>query len=376
MPVTFAVADHAAATFSSKWQVPSNDPDKILASIKTSHKPVKLLQSSVDGTKDIIRMENGFVQGVLLAYNQHHNLVIRPDDVWVAILSQLNFYINAHAEELRDKFVAHSGKKTLTVLSNSNTVEGTHFGEMAVQLSGKIHENVTDQSLIPWVLPNFSTTTLNDTVISSILIMSTLKSYFDYRVMIMCGIPSITLEGTQADWQSIHDRIDKISEFGAEPTEWASMLHAIIARFVHAFDVGGPQADKEFWERCIHHESGGSGPDYISGWMTAFCAWDPEGFMFKSKEDQGYRQRGIPDWVYDLTIDGACFPRVHSPPEGYAEVDVKVVNGSGNELFDCAMVAGHVGISMESKEKLDTVHIAPQWFMYVKGEERQLGTRW
>lgn len=61
-----------------------------------------------------------------------------------------------------------------------------------------------------------------------------------------CGIPSVTLEGTQADWQLILDRVDKIPEFGAEPAEWATMLRVILIRFVRAFDAGGPEADKGF----------------------------------------------------------------------------------------------------------------------------------
>jgi hypothetical protein len=54
---------------------------------------------------------NDFVNTVLKAYNQHYHLVIRPEDVWFSILVQLNVYINAHAEELRSMFVAHSGQK-------------------------------------------------------------------------------------------------------------------------------------------------------------------------------------------------------------------------------------------------------------------------
>src|SRR5215475_13029907 len=101
----------------------------------------------------------------------------------------------------------------------------------------------------------------------------------------MCGIPSITIEGTKADWESILGRIDKIPEFGAEPTEWADMLRVIIIRFVRAFDEGGPQADMEFWERIVHEEAT-SACYYISGWIGAFCAWDNKGSFFPSRPHQ------------------------------------------------------------------------------------------
>ncbi|MCO5612611.1 hypothetical protein L7F22_066880 [Adiantum nelumboides] len=52
---------------------------------------------------------------VVHAYCSHHNLVICPDDVWLAILFQFGSYINANAEALRSLLVAHEGKKQLIV---------------------------------------------------------------------------------------------------------------------------------------------------------------------------------------------------------------------------------------------------------------------
>jgi hypothetical protein len=51
----------------------------------------------------------------VMAYNKHLNLVIRPDDVWVAILTQFSAHVNAHSEKLRSLFVTFEGKKNLTV---------------------------------------------------------------------------------------------------------------------------------------------------------------------------------------------------------------------------------------------------------------------
>jgi len=57
----------------------------------------ELLQSSFSSnaaefeSANIVPNSNGFVNSLAAAYNQHHDLVIRPDDVWIAILSQFNF---------------------------------------------------------------------------------------------------------------------------------------------------------------------------------------------------------------------------------------------------------------------------------------------
>ena len=59
--------------------------------------------------------------------------------------------MNAHAEELREYFVAHQGKKKLTVqaLGNRYTVD---FGSMARQMTSKIHEEVCSIHLLPFKL--------------------------------------------------------------------------------------------------------------------------------------------------------------------------------------------------------------------------------
>lgn len=52
----------------------------------------------------------GFASAVLNAYNYHANLVIRPDDVWQAVLSQFSYYVKGHSEELRSRIVDFEGK--------------------------------------------------------------------------------------------------------------------------------------------------------------------------------------------------------------------------------------------------------------------------
>jgi Domain of unknown function (DUF4419) len=50
--------------------------------------------------------------------------------------------VNAHAEELRERFVAHEGKKELVVYA-SGTRYTVDFGDMARQMTSLIDENVS-----------------------------------------------------------------------------------------------------------------------------------------------------------------------------------------------------------------------------------------
>jgi len=78
MPVTFTITQHPARAFKPTYREEIlNDPKVVLKNLPTGHIPRRLLQSSVDGSQNIVVKKNGLVLGALTAYNMHHNLVIR-----------------------------------------------------------------------------------------------------------------------------------------------------------------------------------------------------------------------------------------------------------------------------------------------------------
>jgi hypothetical protein len=58
----------------------------------------------------IYSAENGFLQAVIKSYFEYLNLVIRPDDIRLAIITQLNLYIRGHAPDLQDRFVVRDNE--------------------------------------------------------------------------------------------------------------------------------------------------------------------------------------------------------------------------------------------------------------------------
>jgi Domain of unknown function (DUF4419) len=55
------------------------------------------------------------VDTVVRSYCEHRALAIRPDDVWLVIVTQLSFFVNGNAEQLRKLFVSHEDKKNLKI---------------------------------------------------------------------------------------------------------------------------------------------------------------------------------------------------------------------------------------------------------------------
>ncbi|RYE13262.1 MAG: DUF4419 domain-containing protein [Sphingobacteriaceae bacterium] len=101
---------------------------------------------------------------------------------------------------------------------------------LSVEMVKLLKANIKDIEMCDWVLPDFSTTTNDDRVVGSIVLMATMQEYFDYKMNLLCGIPEITLLGTPQDWDSIHQRVKKLrsfSECNLHFVEWADMLEKI-----------------------------------------------------------------------------------------------------------------------------------------------------
>ncbi|KAM0800503.1 hypothetical protein BDR22DRAFT_898512 [Usnea florida] len=369
-----------AKSFPTPWSnwvgiQPAANPRDLLnrACPREGNKCAELLQSSFDSNlKATVKPSaNGFVDGAIQAYSDHHHLQIRPEDIWFAIISQLSFYINRHAEELRELFVTHQGKKELVVNFPTGTRYMIDFGVFAEEMGRLVQENVVDPDLRQWVMPAFTTTTRQDKIIASILLMGVTQKYFAFGCIVRCGLPSVTLLGEKEDWELIDRRLDKLETLGVEPGQFCSLLRPILSHFVKSFDEPESEDTVNFWQRIAHYHWGGSGPSYYSGWITAFCFWNEDG---KSLHEIPSRNGET------LRLDDVAYHRVNSGkvPSGYSSVPV-TVNDNG-DLFDAMMVAGSVGINCTSGGEeladgivgLDTISAETGWWMFERKSQAVL----
>ena len=155
---------------------------------------------------------SGLVRTIIDAYNNHWDIVLTPDVVWLTILQQFSAYVNGgnRAEQLRDRIVDFEGKEELTVYANG-TLFNAPYGFMTMQMAEEIAKNIKDPTLRTWVDPEFSSTTETDRVCSAASLMSIRQKRSSYRIDLYSnpGIPSVTLKGTVEDWQSLRNKIDR-----------------------------------------------------------------------------------------------------------------------------------------------------------------------
>lgn len=328
---------------------------QIIASSIRQGKTVDM--ESVDETVSVSAYKNGFVQGIIRAFNQDLHLVIRPDDVWQAILSQFSLFISGYenAERLRHMFVSHEGKKTLTLELTTTNLSELDFGKVAQEFVGTIQNNIADPELREWMLPDFSTTTYHDKAVAAFGIMGAMNKYFEYCAYLGCGLPSVTLLGTRDDWKKLEGRVNKLNEYGKECQHWASLLQPIMRYMTKTFDEPDSREVKDFW-LSVAWESGrqlGSADRLrISGWITAFAYFGEDGIVTTDYEDE-YLDNGRYLNHRRLTLDGVSYPLIipRDIPTSLALVPITITDSkAGVKRFSTA-VAGTIGMSISGEGK-------------------------
>mmetsp|Transcript_26706 Transcript_26706/g.48982 ORF Transcript_26706/g.48982 Transcript_26706/m.48982 type:complete len:390 (+) Transcript_26706:58-1227(+) len=239
--------------------------------------PLMLQKSAPEAGTKTVGARWGLVSTIVDAYNMHHELVLRPDDIWQAIMTQFGFYVNANGESLRDRFVDFQGKRTL-VVHMGGTLHTCNYAEFARRMVDEnIINNIKEPTLVEWLLPAFSTTSVHDRVVAAVSIMSTLQNYFEFVCCLRCGIPRVTLLGTVEDWQMLRGKVDKLLDYNLKDelmTAWHKLLVPVLDNFITSA-MG--KADLGFWDVVCSRHGGGSGPSYLSGWVTVFSVFKADG---------------------------------------------------------------------------------------------------
>ncbi|KAI1166678.1 hypothetical protein F5B18DRAFT_659612 [Nemania serpens] len=350
------------------------------------------LQSTIntDSTKNSISVyNNGFVNGIIRAYNQDLHLIIRPDDVWQAILSQFSLFVNGNSESLRHMFVTHQGKRELIVDVTPVRLSDLDLGKVAEEFVSAIQDNIVDTELRQWMIPDFSTTTSHDKAVAAFGMMGAMQQYFEYTMICGCGLPSVTLLGTRQDWEMLASRINKLLKYGEECERWASLLQPIMRYMLRTFDEPDSQEVKDFWLH-IAFESGHESPSQggirtLSGWITAFAYFEDDGNVTTDFKEEDLLQidrrktlrfigRGSDsNWQEidrkRLTLDGMTYPLIRAAkiPQGIVTLPMKIIDAEfGVQRFATA-VSGTIGMSISANGT--TTQPVSAWWVVQEFEE-------
>ncbi|RIB14354.1 hypothetical protein C2G38_2018620 [Gigaspora rosea] len=245
---------------------------------------------------------NGFVAAIFHAYNHHQHLRLSPDDIWLTISQGVSRHINYNAEKFRRNFVKHEGQETICIGSddilsinpNENTLEG-NWPEAINRFVKEADKRVEKIDLVQLLKCDFSTTTPSSLTASRIVLLDMVKSYFKFRMMAMCGIPKVTLEGTLEDWTKLQEKVIKLRNLNLELDFWLDRLEPVILKLI---DTYRGEIDEDFWSKIITLKSYGSGGQVkINGWIAAFFPYDRTG---KALHTNYLNKSDIPDGTVEV----------------------------------------------------------------------------
>lgn len=200
---------------------------------------------------------------VYTAFAEHRPLVLTPDAVWVTIAQGVAHHMAVHAERLRPRFVAHRGRLDLT-FECRGWVEGSPenpwpeaFASWAAQIRDHVGPAVHDL-----LVPDFSTTGPVERAAGQVVLMDVFERYFHYRLVGICGIPTVTLAGTPADWERLRAKADGLRPFDLD--WWLDHLLPLCDQFVRA---SRGDADVGHWRNICKLEDSYGGHE-INGWVA------------------------------------------------------------------------------------------------------------
>lgn len=285
----------------------------------------------------IVSGKSPFFTMMINAYADHHAVTLTPDVVWLLISQALGHNINKNPELYRKMLVDFDGTMDLFVESKSDLLsENVDWDGLVGNLAKQIQDNTKDE-IAQTVTANFSTTGSTERLASQITLMDAVKWYFRYNViMISCGIPQITLEGTPEDWAKLTKKAERLANYGQE--DWINNLLPILKEFEKAAN-GKP--NRKFWQNIVCkvrpgvlRGAGACGSEKdatkIDGWFLKLLPFDSQG--------------STPDWV---TRDHSFISETVQVPFSY----IKLYPGEQKETTPMELWAGLVGYKEDPTTK-------------------------
>ena len=275
------------------------------------------------------------IEAVHLAFSEHRPLILSPDCIWLTIVQGFAHHLHENAESLRGRIVAHDEKKILTVRTES--LDENHWPEMISQFSEQIRRN-SDPVLHETLLCNFSTTTPKIRTSFEVALMDAYQRYFEYNAMCVCGIPTVTLEGTPDDWQRMRDRVEVLATF--DLAWWTSRLTPILDQFVTT-SMGSP--DRAFWQ-AIYKPTHFYFTDSATGWIADLFPYLCQRLSKPKFWRNNIFETERRDWLPVDSNSGGVSVALRSFPCGLSCAPVKIQFSDSSRPLGVVLMAGFFGV--------------------------------
>ena len=236
---------------------------------------------------------DNFFKCLVVAYASHRPIVLSPDIIWTLIAQGFCQHVNNNPEALRDRIVYHEKDKIkLTITTNEELHSpNVRWDDLLNAFDKQIAESTKD-NLADVMRADFSTTDKTARIVSQMTLMSSVKSFFDYEIRSLCGIPSITIEGSPEDWNKILKKTEQLRKYDLD--WWVDDLKPILNEFIKASEGN---VDKAFWRNIVKKDrpekfvGGGCSmdrPTELDGWFLKLMPYIKKGQRTPKKVAHNY----------------------------------------------------------------------------------------
>ncbi|CAB9501545.1 expressed unknown protein [Seminavis robusta] len=241
--------------------------------------------STCEQDQIFFKQDTGLWQCVHEAWMNHWNLRTSPDDWWHPVACRIAKAVASAAKEgrcgdktsqkIRDFFVTHQGKETISVHIDAQYLEDADYESVFQQFSSELEDRIKVPEYAELMQGDFTTTTANHKIASQINLMSSLKEFFEYKLVFMgCGIKAIEMYGNESDWGRLDEKLSALKKT-IEPI------------------LGHLRLPRDFWEHASKvfqnlalTRKDPTNPEVIEFWsqvITKTQHWEPGGFYGMGK---------------------------------------------------------------------------------------------
>ena len=304
-----------------------------------ANEPLEIFHYNLDTDEQEIfnAGKTSLIQGLIAAYKNHYPITISPDMIWILIMQGFSRFMEKYENLVRERFVNFTGKKDLKLerlqyspYNASKEVWDGIIKEFVEKIGNNVGKEVVDN-----LECDFSTTSAVAKVTSQVCIMSAMKQYFTYRVLMAgCGISSITLEGSIKDWEKIKSKLEFLSTKALK--WWTKHLIPIIDNIITTkkyYSTYG-QLNQElidFWKGMIRLKGKGDlyDPHMINGWIVKFIP----------------NLRGEKPTIYEELLETNVPDQIISCP-----MEITWLSMQGKRVdFSCSLFSGFYGMVQDKK---------------------------
>lgn len=204
------------------------------------------------------------VDAIYMAYCNHLDIIISPDDVLACFSTQIAGHVNKFHEHYQPYF-SKSGEYELI------TVETDDLGD-AFDL---FNRELDDRDVPDFCSHDFTTSQACHRLFGHVVRSHMVKRWYGMRWAPVCGVRSVTLTGTLEDWKKLEQKISSFRKIAKENIH--EPLDAFIANvnFFICSLVGETPAEGYSWNKMIYAEGiidyDCVSTEKIKGWFLNFA---------------------------------------------------------------------------------------------------------